>query len=122
MRLLNRNKRLFYYANLEGKAPILEDGLETGEYSLVYTEKTPYKAIVSVATTATNAYVNRRDYGNNESYQLVIICPKTNPFSSTTVFWLDDFESEVPDYQVIGITDNINQRFVTIQEINAGNK
>ena len=118
MRLLNRNKRLLYYANLEGATPILDDGMETGEYELQYTEKTPYHAIITVATTATNAYVNRRDYGNAESYQLLIVCPKDNPFSATTVFWIDDLESEAYDYQVIGITNNVNQSFVTIQKIN----
>ena len=118
MRLQNRNKRLFYYANLEETEPILDDsGYDTGESDLVYGEKTPYKAIISVATTATNAYVNRRDFGNEESYQLVIICPNDNPFCSTTIFWVDDIEADEHDLHVIGITKNVNQSFVTIRKI-----
>lgn len=118
MRLQNRNKRLLYYANLEGTEPILDDyGNDTGELRLVYSEKTPYHSIISVATTATNAYVNRREFGNEESYQLVVICPVENPFSSTSIFWIDDLEAEEHDYHVIGITKNVNQAFITIRKI-----
>lgn len=118
MRLQNRNKRTVYYADYLGTEPITDSqGNFTGEERILYSEKKPYRVMVTVATTATNAYVNRRDFGNEESYQLSLVCPIRNPFSATTVFWVDDLESETHDYHVIGITNMVNQSFVTIRKI-----
>lgn len=120
MKMMGRNKRVFYYANPTGSEMMLdEQGYENGTLKIVYEDKKRMALNVGPNTTTTNVKVDRTMYGNDESYERIMFVPKNFPFTEETVFWLDNLDADKPDYFVVGITNLLNLDIYTLRKINA---
>ena len=69
MRGLKKNKTTFWYALYQGKEPLYEEGLRTGEEDIKYSEWKQYSANISPATG--QAVVEQ--FGNSEQYDKIIV-------------------------------------------------
>ena len=87
MKCLERNKRVFYYANYMGKtAEIDEDGNYTGEYELSYTNPIACKAYISRATGMTAQEV----FGGLDGYDKVVLMDSSDVnLDESSVLWVD---------------------------------
>lgn len=87
MRMMTRNKSVFYYALYDRKVPLIDEyGNETGEYEVIHQNPKAYRANISAAKDE----VNTQQFGVNEAYDKVIVmdvdCP---PIDEYTVLWVD---------------------------------
>lgn len=87
MRCMNRNKVKFYYALYEGREPILnEQGRKTGQYKVIHGNPIEEHANISAAKGETQT----RQFGENESYDKVIVMDFiTPPIDEYSVLWVD---------------------------------
>lgn len=87
MRCMNRNKVKFYYALYEGREPILnEQGRKTGQYKVIHGNPIEGHANISAAKGETQT----RQFGENESYDKVIVMDFiTPPIDEYSVLWVD---------------------------------
>lgn len=70
MRVLERNKRAFWYAPYLHKESIVDEyGNDTGEYRLIYGDPIQMRANISAAT----GYAQAEQFGNQLSYDRVIV-------------------------------------------------
>jgi len=100
MKQLVRNKRKFWYAKYNGRTPILdENGLQTGESTIAYTDPVEIEGNISYPT----GFANVEKFGTIVSYDILITVedPDT-PIDETTVLWVynrdpltDPFDFEV---------------------------
>lgn len=132
MKTLERNKVPFYYALYDRKRPILDDdGIETGEYELAYSNPTKFFANISPA----KGEVNTRQFGEDMDYDKVIVFDNMlPPLNEYTLLWIDNipsFHSDgvpklneegeflVPhDYVVKAIAESLNSTSVAIRRVN----
>lgn len=100
MKQLVRNKRKFWYAKYNGRTPILdENGLQTGESAIAYTEPVEIEGNISYPT----GFANIEKFGTIVSYDILITVEDPNtPIDETTVLWVynrdpltDPFDFEV---------------------------
>lgn len=131
MRMMNRNKSVFYYALYDRKVPLTDEyGNSTGEYEIVYQNPKAYRANISAAKDE----VNTQQFGVNEAYDKVIVmdvgCP---PIDEYTVLWVDKSplidsdgslatneagEVETPhDYIVKKVAKSLNSVSVAISKV-----
>lgn len=87
MRCMNRNKVKFYYALYKGREPILnEQGRKTGQYKVIHGNPIEGHANISAAKGETQT----RQFGENESYDKVIVMDFiTPPIDEYSVLWVD---------------------------------
>lgn len=87
MRCLERNKMRFFYSLYQGKEAITDDyGNVTGEYELKYGNPIEYYANISAAKGETQT----RQFGENESYDKVIVMDnEAPPIDEYSVLWID---------------------------------
>lgn len=87
MKCMNRNKVKFYYALYEGREPILnEQGRKTGQFKVVHGNPVEGCANISAAKGETQT----RQFGENESYDKVIVTDFiTPPIDEYSVLWVD---------------------------------
>lgn len=88
MKCMSRNKVKFFYALYEGKTPITDDyGNVTGEYDIQHGKPTEFCANISAAKGETQT----RQFGENESYDKVIVMDKdAPPIDEYSVLWVDN--------------------------------
>lgn len=120
MRTLRRNRRTFYYALYEGDAPLMENGLYTGEKGKTYSDPAKYKANISAA----QGDVEARQFGEDISYDRVICmglsAPPINEYSR---LWVDrepyDGQGDLVahDYIVRRVARSINSVNVAISRV-----
>ena len=99
MKILNRNRVRIFYANYIDKVPITdENGYQTGEYRIAYTN--PVEAGGNVSSA--RGEVVTRQFGDDESYDRVIVMdnPKV-PITKSSVLWIETLPTIKPD----GTTD-----------------
>ena len=124
MRILHRNKVRIFYANYVGKEPILdEDGYQTGEYQVIYSNPVEVRGNVSSA----RGEVVTRQFGEDESYDRVIVMddPKV-PITKSSVLWIDtmptilsDGTTETPyDYIVKQVAPSLNSVSIAVSKVN----
>lgn len=91
MKCLERNKVRFFYSLYQGKEAITDDdGNVTGEYELKYGNPIEYYANISAAKGETQT----RQFGENESYDKVIVMDNTAPpIDEYSVLWVDSAPS-----------------------------
>lgn len=96
MRMMERNKRKFWYLLYDHKEPIVdEDGNESGESRVIYKEAVPFRANVSAATGA----VQVEQFGNLTGYDKVIVTGDMScPIDENTVLFVD----KEPEYDEDG--------------------
>lgn len=87
MKCLERNKVRFFYSLYQGKEAITDDyGNVTGEYELKYGNPIEYYANISAAKGETQT----RQFGENESYDKVIVMDRdAPPIDEYAVLWVD---------------------------------
>ncbi len=87
MKCMSRNKVKFFYALYEGKTPITDDyGNVTGEYDIQRGKPTEFYANISAAKGETQT----RQFGENESYDKVIVMDSdAPPIDEYAVLWVD---------------------------------
>lgn len=87
MKCMSRNKVKFFYALYEGKEPITDEyGNATGEYAVKHGNPMEFSANISAAKGETQT----RQFGENESYDKVIVLDKDSPpIDEYSVLWVD---------------------------------
>lgn len=102
MKLLERNKSVFWYLLYDRKEPIVDEyGNETGEEKVVYKTAVSAKANISAATGSAQI----EQFGNFAGYDKVIVTDdKTCPIDENTVLFIDkepEYKGEKPLYDYI---------------------
>ena len=124
MRTLTRNKIRIFYANYREKIPRKDEyGNLTGEYDIAYDNPVEIKANVSAA----RGEVTTRQFGDDESYDRVIVLddPKL-PIAVTSILWIDtlpeiaeDGSTETPhDYIVKQVATSLNSVSIAVSKVN----
>lgn len=124
MKMMNRNKSDFYYALYKGKNPITDEyGNRTGEYEILREDPQKYSANISAA----KGEINTRQFGENESYDKVIVMDDKAPnIDEYTVLWVDtlpemksDGTTDTPyDYIVKKVAKSLNSVSIAISKVN----
>lgn len=123
MRCMNRNKVKFYYALYEGREPILnEQGRKTGQYKVIHGNPIEEHANISAAKGETQT----RQFGENESYDKVIVMDFiTPPIDEYSILWVDTMpelndagEVITPhDYVVKKVAKSLNSVSIAISKV-----
>ena len=124
MRTLTRNKIRIFYANYREKIPRKDEyGNLTGEYDIAYDNPVEIKANVSAA----RGEVTTRQFGDDESYDRVIVLddPKL-PIAVTSILWIDtlpeiteDGSTKTPhDYIVKQVATSLNSVSIAVSKVN----
>jgi hypothetical protein len=117
MRALERNKVRFYYSLYGGKTPVKdEDGNETGEYEVSYSEPIEMRANISAA----RGEISTRQFGDSINYDKVIsISDLSCPIDEHTVLWVDETDITKPhDYLVVKVAKSLNNLSIAISKVN----
>ncbi len=86
MRCLERNKSDFWYSNYLGKTMNTEDGYETGEVTISYSE--PVKVRANVSPPSGRVFVDK--FGNAIDYDKVIVSDEVKlPVTESSVLFID---------------------------------
>lgn len=123
MRCMNRNKVKFYYALYKSREPILnEQGRKTGQYKVIHGNPIEGHANISAAKGETQA----RQFGENESYDKVIVMDFiTPPIDEYSILWVDTMpelndagEVITPhDYVVKKVAKSLNSVSIAISKV-----
>lgn len=86
MRCLERNKSDLWYSNYLGKTMNTEDGYETGEETISYSE--PVKVRANVSPPSGRVFVDK--FGNAIDYDKVIVSDEVKlPVTESSVLFID---------------------------------
>lgn len=87
MRCMNRNKVKFYYAMYESREPIMNQyGKPSGQHKVIYGNPIEEYANISAAKGETQT----RQFGENESYDKVIVMDLGTPsIDEYSILWVD---------------------------------
>lgn len=125
MRMLERNKRRLWYCLYEGRKPILdEDGFDTGETAISYSEPTELMANV----TAASGDATQEQFGVGVTYDKVVQVAGTDcPIDERTVLFVDseppdefDQTSVGGDYVVRRVSRSLNSTSIAIARVRDG--
>lgn len=124
MKCMSRNKTKFFYALYEGKTPITDEyGNVTGEYDVQHGKPTEFYANISAAKGETQT----RQFGENESYDKVIVLDSDAPsIDEYSILWVDvipklkeDGTTDTPyDYVVKKVAKSLNVTSIAISKVN----
>lgn len=114
MRLMDINKREFYYSTYIGKNELADEyGNLTGEYALVYSDPILSKANYS----STKGESLSTMFGDFDDYDRVLLSD-THILSEQTRLWIDDRNPNNPhDYEVVKVGDSINYYAYAIKKV-----
>lgn len=124
MRTLLRNKRKFWYANYDSQTiAVDENGYETGEPIVQYTEPVEFEANISAARGTADLDA----FGINSNYSKTIATDDlTLPIDKNTILWVDcepDDDGEAGtikhDYVVVAVAKSLNSLTIAIKEVSA---
>lgn len=112
MKVMERNKRTFWYCLYDRKEPIVdEDGNETGEEQIVYKPAQSLRANISAASGSSQV----EQFGNLAGYDKVIVLDDTScPIDENTVLFIDkepeydDDGNPLYDYRVKRVAKSLN--------------
>ena len=124
MRCLRRNKVRIFYANYTGRESIEDEyGNLTGEYKLKYGNPQAVEGNVSAA----RGEVTTRQFGDDESYDRVIVMDDPNvPIEKSSILWIDttpvikpDGTTDTPhDYIVKQVAPSLNSVSIAVSKVN----
>lgn len=108
MKALHRNKVRIFYANYCDKVPLMDEyGNLTGEYAISYSNPIEVMANVSAA----RGEATTRQFGDNESYDRVIVLDDPNfPITVSSILWVDT----LPEIKEDGSTDTPHDYLVKL--------
>lgn len=107
MRLLRKNLKTISYKNYIGKEPVLNDeGYETGEYEVQYTEPKVLRCTITPRSN-TNTNINGNTFpgyiGNRTDYEKIILTTDLDcGINENTLLFIDT--SLKPDYKVSAVS------------------
>ena len=112
MKVMERNKRTFWYCLYDRKEPIIdEDGNETGEEQIVYKPAQSLRANISAASGSSQV----EQFGNLVGYDKVIVLDDTScPIDENTVLFIDkepeygEDGNPLYDYRVKRVAKSLN--------------
>lgn len=112
MKVIERNKRTFWYCLYDRKEPIIdEDGNETGEEQIVYKPVQSLRANISAASGSSQV----EQFGNLAGYDKVIVLDDTScPIDENTVLFIDkepEYDGDgkpLYDYMVKRVAKSLN--------------
>lgn len=118
---MERNKTPFYYCLYKGKKSVVdENGDETGETQIVYSDPISFMANISPATGNTSV----EQFGNSLQYDKVIVIDDAScPIDEYTALFIDKspvFDSDgVPlfDYIVKKVARSLNSVSIAISKV-----
>lgn len=112
MKVMERNKRTFWYCLYDRKEPIVDDdGNETGEEQIVYKPAKSLRANISAASGSSQV----EQFGNLAGYDKVIVLDDTScPIDENTVLFIDkepeygEDGNPLYDYRVKRVAKSLN--------------
>ena len=114
MRLLERDKKPFWYANYVSRSMLTENNNYTGERSTTYDSPQMAYGTFSDATGAATP----RDFGTYIDYDYVIHMDEgACPFDENAAIWLKHSTDEDPDFRVLRIAELQTYTAVAIRQL-----
>lgn len=114
MRLLERDKRTFYYANYSGRTMLMDGNYASGERSTTYGTPTAAKGTFSEPSGAATA----REFGTYIDYDYVIhMDGGTCPFDENAAIWYQNATTDPPDFKVVRIAEMQTYILVGIRQM-----
>ena len=114
MRALNRNKQKIYYANYVGETPILdENGLDTGDKEITYTEPEESWVNISASRGSTNVEL----FGTDINYTNTIVTDENLGIDEHSILWIDAEPTEPHNYIVVLVAKSINSFSYAIRKV-----
>lgn len=115
METLNRNKKTFYYAQLEGTEELKDDeGYYTGESVQAYSEPKECKGYI----TSAKGEVDIEMFGPNIQYDRTIILSGDTQINENSHLWITNSPNEPHDYIVTRVAKSLNFSRIAIQKVN----
>lgn len=121
MKVMERNKRTFWYCLYDRKDPIIdEDGNETGEEQIVYKPAQSLRANISAASGSSQV----EQFGNLAGYDKVIVLDDTScPIDENTVLFIDkepeygEGGNPLYDYMVKRVARSLNSVSIAVTKV-----
>lgn len=115
MRLLERDKEPFWYANYHNRTMLMDgNGFPTGEYSIGYGEPEQAYGTFSENKGAATA----REFGTFIDYDYTIHMEETVcPFDEEAAIWLNHDTNQDPDFKVVRIAELPTFTAVAIRQL-----
>lgn len=121
MKVMERNKRTFWYCLYDRKEPIIdEDGNETGEEQIVYKPAQSLRANISAASGSSQV----EQFGNLAGYDKVIVLDDTSCLiDENTVLFIDkepeydDDGKPMYDYMVKRVAKSLNSVSIAVTKV-----
>lgn len=121
MKVMERNKRTFWYCLYDRKEPIIdEDGNETGEEQIVYKPAQSLRANISAASGSSQV----EQFGNLAGYDKVIVLDDTScPIDESTVLFIDKDPAHdeggkpLYDYMVKRVARSLNSVSIAVTKV-----
>lgn len=116
MRLLERDKRDFWYSQYTGRTMILDsNGNPTGEYTGEYAEPQKARGTFSLPTGAATP----REFGNYIDYDFVVhMDEKPCPFDENAAIWYrKNPTTDDPNFRAVRIAETPTYTLVALREI-----
>ena len=122
MRTLERNKQIFYYANIDRTAQATDEyGNETGETNITYTAPVAFMANISAARGTADLDA----FGINANYTKQIVTDNlTLPIDKSTILWIgiepdENGESGTVkhNYVVVAVAKSLNSVTIAVKEV-----
>lgn len=123
MKALERNKREFWYANINTTSNATDEyGNETGEKDITYDSPVSFMANISPARGTADLDA----FGINADYTKTIVTDNlTLPVDKSTILWIDSVPDEngeagtvKHDYVVVAVAKSLNSMTIAIKEVN----
>lgn len=121
MKVMERNKRTFWYCLYDHKEPIIdEDGNETSEEQTVYKPVQSLRANISAASGSSQV----EQFGNLAGYDKVIVLDDTScPIDESTVLFIDkepeygEGGNPLYDYMVKRVARSLNSVSIAVTKV-----
>lgn len=113
MRMLERNKTVFRFANLVESKELTKDELYTGEIERMFGPVLTTCGNISAAT----GYADPDYFGVGIAYDKVICMATDEGISETSVLWIDDLDADDYDYVVKRIARTINGVRIAVAKV-----
>lgn len=107
MRCLNRNKRLFWYAQFSDKTEVLdENGRRTGQFRIGYGKPVQVRGNISAAKGDSST----RQFGDDLTYDKVVVLENPNiAIDEHCVLWIDK-APEIDQAKELAVDENGNYK------------
>ena len=113
MRLLKRNKQVFWYAKYEGVKDVMNDkGEYTGQQQVVYSEPIKGEGYITRARGGSEA----TQFGTNVTYDQTILMDSTD-MTENSILWIDITPDKPYNYIVSRIAQSLNHVAIAIRRV-----